>query len=328
MLIVWAPLPRSLEHRLGIAPLSAQTPSPVTLPLAYVDTSYTLPTGCATIPVGTLPTGACKIITVNSGQSFQTALNQVRRGDIIQLQANASFVGPFELPDKGTGTDWVYVVSSNLANLPGPGNRLNPNLGGVCNTEGALPCGVTPNASLADMPRIMSGGGIPYRWLGTAHGADRYRFIGIEFRATPGEDVGAGIRLHETVSHSPHTTLAQKSSDMIFDRCLMRGNRTAPYAGRAIIVNGDRHAVINSYLSDWVDDDIDTQAVLMHGYASVFAVINNYLEATGRTSTPTTPRPSAAWSTCPRTARFAAISCGSWSNGTRAAGTTPRTCSR
>ncbi len=39
--------------------------------------------------------------------------------------------------------------------------------------------------------------------------------------------------------------------------------------------------MINSYVSDWVDDDSDTQAVLMSGYASVFAVINNYLEATG-----------------------------------------------
>ncbi len=195
--MVASPLPSSLENTVGITPLSAQSPSPVTLPLSYVDTSYTLPTGCATIPVGTAPTGACKIITVNGGQSFQTALNQARRGDIIQLAANANFQGPFELPDKGAGTGWVYVVSSALGSLPGPGSRLNPNLGGTCGTEAALPCGVTPNAALSDLPKIMSGGGVPHRWLQTAHGADRYRFIGIEFRVTPGEQVGAGIRLHE-----------------------------------------------------------------------------------------------------------------------------------
>jgi len=280
-LIVWAQLPSSLGRTLGVAPLSAQAPSPVTLPLSYVDTSYTLPTGCTPIAVGTVPSGACKIITVGAGQSFQTALNQVRRGDIIQLAAGATFVGPFELPDKGAGTDWVYIVSSALGNLPGPGNRLNPNLGGSCGAEGSLPCGVTPNASLSDMPTILSGGGIPARWIATAHGADRYRFIGIEFRSAPGEQVTAGVRLHETYWGTPHSTLSEKTSDIILDRCLMRGNRTAPYAGRAVIINGDRHAVINSYLSDWVDDDSDTQAVLMHGYASVFAVINNYLEATG-----------------------------------------------
>ena len=265
----------------GLVITGAQTSSPVTLPTGYVDTSYSLPAGCEVISVGTTPDGGCKTIAVGAGQSFQTALNTARRGDIIQLAAGASFTGPFELPDKGGGTGWVYVVSSALDRLPGPGNRLNPNLGGACGGEGALPCGVTPNAALTDMPRIMSGGGQPYRWLATAHGADRYRFIGIEFRTTPGEYVSVGIRLYENLSHTYHSTLAQKTSDIIFDRCVMRGQRTAPFAGRPIAINGDRHAVINSYLSDWVDDDSDTQAVLIVGYARVWAVVNNYLEATG-----------------------------------------------
>jgi hypothetical protein len=261
--------------------VQAQAWSPVQLPVGYVDTSYSLPTGCAPIPVGTAPTGACKIITVGAGQNFQTALNQARRGDIIQLAANATFVGPFELPDKGAGTDWVYVVSSALGSLPGPGNRLNPDLGGACSAEGSLPCGVPPNASLSDLPKIMSGGGYPYRWIQTAHGADRYRFIGIEFGATPGEIVGVGIRLYENAQGQFHGALSEKTSDIIFDRCLMRGSYTAPYAGRGVVINGDRHAVINSYLSGWVDDDTDTQAVLITGYAPVFAVVNNYLEASG-----------------------------------------------
>jgi hypothetical protein len=140
---------------------------------------------------------------------------------------------------------------------------------------------VTANAALADLPRIMSGGDVPHRWLATAHGADRYRFIGIEFRTTPGQQIGLGIRLTQTLAMADHLTVEQKTSDIVFDRCLMRGGRTAPFAGRAIALNGNRHAVINSYLSDWVDDDSDTQAVLVHGYAETFAVINNYLEATG-----------------------------------------------
>jgi hypothetical protein len=259
----------------------AQGQSPVTLPLGYVDTTYTLPTGCTEIDVGVAPSGGCKIITVDAGQNFQTALNQSRRGDIIQLAANATFQGPFELPDKGAGTGWVYVVSSALASLPGAGNRLNPDLGGGCGTEGALPCGVTPNASLAALPKITSGGCGPCRWITTAHGADRYRFIGIEFRTSPGHSVGLGIRLHETMGLAGHETLAQKTSDIVFDRCLMRGSRAAPYGLRPIGLNGDRHAVINSYISDWVHEDADTQAVLAFGYASRFAIINNYLEATG-----------------------------------------------
>lgn len=255
--------------------------SPVALPRAFVDTSYELPTGCEEVDVGIALSGGCKIITVDAGQSLQTALDHARRGDIVRLAANQSFTGPFELPDKGPGTGWVYVVSSALARLPGPGNRLNPNLGGTCGTEGALPCGVKPNAALSDLPRIMSGGGVPHRWLATAHGADRYRFIGIAFETTPGEQVGLGIRLNEDAHHRAHATPEQKTSDIIFDRCLMRGSYTAPFAGRAIAITGERHAVVNSYLSAWVDDDSDTQAILVHAYAPVFAVINNYLEATG-----------------------------------------------
>jgi hypothetical protein len=290
----FVPVPRVVTGVIVLTIAVLQTPFPVdsasqtgagslpaALPRAFVDTTYTLPAGCEEVDVGVTPTGGCNVITVDAGQDFQTALNLARRGDIIQLAADATFQGPFELPDKPAGSGWIYVVSSALSRLPGPGNRLNPDLGGACGTEGALPCGVTPNAALADLPRIMSGGGVPHRWLATAHGADRYRFIGIEFRTTPGEQVGLGIRLIQTLAMADHLTADQKTSDIIFDRCLMRGGRTAPFAGRAIALNGNRHAVINSYLSDWVDDDSDTQAVLVHGYAETFAVINNYLEATG-----------------------------------------------
>ena len=290
----FVPMPRSVTGVVVLAITVIQTPFPgepspgtgagalpAALPRAFVDTNYTLPTGCEDIDVGVTPAGGCKVITVGAGQDFQTALNLARRGDVIQLAADGTFQGPFELPAKPGGPGWIYVVSSALSSLPGPGNRLNPDLGGACGTEGALPCGVTANAALADLPKIMSGGGVPHRWLATAHGADRYRFIGIEFRTTPGEQVGLGIRLTQTLAMADHLTIEQKTSDIIFDRCLMRGARAAPFAGRAIALNGNRHAVINSYLSDWVDDDSDTQAVLVHGYAATFAVVNNYLEATG-----------------------------------------------
>ena len=261
-------------------PLGQQTTLPVALPSESVDLAYTLPAKCAPIDVGVAPTGTCKIITVDAGQDLQKALELARRGDIVQLEANATFVGPFELPDKGAGTGWIYVVSSELARLPAAGNRLNPDLGGVCDRQGALPCGVTANARLADMPKIVAGGCNPCRWITTARGADRYRFIGVEFMARPGDYVGSGIRLNETTMHASHTALADKTSDIVFDRCLMRPDPAAG-SNRAIIVNGSRHAVVNSYLADWIDDDSDTQAVLVAGYATMFAIVNNYLEASG-----------------------------------------------
>ena len=88
-----------------------------TLPTApqTFDTTYAAPTGAT--------------LTVAAGGDLQAALNQAQLGDTIVLQAGATFTGPFKLPNKTTGTGWIYVVSSNLASLPPPAHasaRITP----------------------------------------------------------------------------------------------------------------------------------------------------------------------------------------------------------
>jgi len=63
------------------------------LPQSYIDTVYSEPSGST--------------ITVNAGGDFQAALNSAHLGDIIALQAGASFTGPFTLPNKTSGTGWI-----------------------------------------------------------------------------------------------------------------------------------------------------------------------------------------------------------------------------
>src|SRR6516162_4263003 len=77
------------------------------------DTSYAAPNG--------------KTLTVAAGGNLQAALDQAELGDTIVLEAGATFKGRFTLPNKMTGSGWIYVVSSKLSNLPSPGHRVGPN---------------------------------------------------------------------------------------------------------------------------------------------------------------------------------------------------------
>ena len=77
--------------------LLAQTIVNPQLPRTLLDTTYVQPTGVT--------------ITVQAGGNLQTAINSARPGDVIRLQAGATFTGNFTLPNK-TGTGWVTIRTS------------------------------------------------------------------------------------------------------------------------------------------------------------------------------------------------------------------------
>src|SRR5438046_2526241 len=81
------------------------------LPQAWVDTSY--------------PGAPGKVWSVAAGGNLQAALGSAQPGDIVSVAAGAYFAGPLTLPAK-SGTGWVLVVSSALAQLPPPGTRVTP----------------------------------------------------------------------------------------------------------------------------------------------------------------------------------------------------------
>lgn len=227
-----------------------------------------------------------KVITVPSGGDLQVALNQAQPGDVISLQAGAVYMGPFTLPYK-QGSGWITLESSAVASaLPKPGTRVSP-------------------ADAADMPKLEALSGSV---ISTASGAHNYLFIGIEITpGTPTPSVvsrmahwlrsalpGAAIvrpTAQATVSQaaqlvdlvtlgSGDTSTSTLPSYIVFDRCYIHGDAVVG-ARRGIAMNSMYTAVINSYLSDFKQTDVDSQAIGSWNGPGPFKIQNDYLEAAG-----------------------------------------------
>jgi hypothetical protein len=232
---------RFLLLPLAQASALAAAPEP---PRQFVDTTYVPPTG--------------QTIVVDSGGSFQAALDMAQPGDMISLRAGATFVGPFTLPVK-SGTGWIIVrTSAPDAGLPPPGVRITP-------------------AYASAMPKIVSadsGGAIV-----TAPGAHHFRFIGVEFTVASNVSLNYGlVRLGEGTS--VQNTLAKVPHHLIFDRVYVHGNPSVNLR-RGFALNSAWTAVIDSHVSGAHEVGADSQAIAAWNGPGPFKIVNNYLEGAG-----------------------------------------------
>jgi len=203
-----------------------------------------------------LPTPTGKTITLAAGGDFQAALNTAALGDVIVLQAGATYSGPFTLPNK-SGSGWIIVRSSaSDSSLPPPGARVSPS------DASAMAKIITPNLQNDWPPAVQ-----------TAAGAHHYRFIGIEFTAAPSTYTYNLVQLgwYETdPSQLPH--------DIIIDRCYVHADPVKG-ARRGVSLNGNSMAVIDSYVSDFKEVGSDSQGVFGFNGFGPFKIVNNYIEA-------------------------------------------------
>ncbi len=212
------------------------------LPQVYIETTYDPPVGG-------------QLISVSTSAAFQTALNTAHLGDIIELQAGTTFTGPFTLPNKTSGTGWIYIRSSAYASLPAPCERVSP-------------------ADAANMPKLVviagNGGAI-----NTASNAHHYRFVGIEFKPVAGNYVYNIVYIG-----NGETSAAKQPNNLVFDRCYIHGD---PVAGsrRGVLMNGAYISVIDSYISDCKEDGADSQAIAAYSTTGPLKIVHNYLEGAG-----------------------------------------------
>jgi len=97
-----------LAAGLGLCVVAVEA-APPERPRATVDTSDVRPIG--------------RTIAVLAGGNVQAALNAAQPGDVITLEAGATFRGPFTLPNKA-GLGWITVrTSAPDSSLPPPGTE-------------------------------------------------------------------------------------------------------------------------------------------------------------------------------------------------------------
>jgi hypothetical protein len=201
----------------------------------------------------TPPPAVGRTLSVAAGGDLQAALERAQPGDVISVEAGASFVGPFTLPRK-QADGWITIrTSAPDHQLPPRGVRIDPSYAPF-------------------MPKLEAGRGSV---IVTAPGAHHYRFVGIEIRPKPRV---ALVNLVELGAREPAVELMP--SHLIFDRCYLHGD---PEKGtrRGIAMNSRDAAVVDSYLSDFKEVGVDSQAIAGWTGPGPFKIVNNYLEAAG-----------------------------------------------
>ena len=210
-----------------------------------------------------LPKSA-RTIYVKQDNDLQAAFDNANLGDVVMLDAGATFRGNFKLPNKTTGSGWIYIISSDMASLP-EGTRVGP-------------------SDAAHMPKIISPNSAPA--LFTVFAAHNYRFAGIEFSTSAAITnlilMGYGLTNY---SDPIWRKIAADSLDILphditFDRCYLHSTSDSNAARVGICANGRYIAVIDSYLSNFKDTS-DAQAILVYNGSGPLKIVNNYLEATG-----------------------------------------------
>ena len=232
-------VPRAALAALGLAVLGAAATGAPELPRAAVEAPAAAPSG--------------RVTAVPAGGNLQAALDRATPGDVIALEAGATYTGPFTLPRK-SGEGFIVVRSgAPEAELPPRGPSRRP-LARAPHAEAGLRVGI----------RDRRGTGRPS--LPVRGSRDRAR-DGVFLKNLV--ELGAGASSLESLPHH-----------LAFERCYVHGDRLRG-ARRGIAMNARDVLVVDSYFADFKEVGADSQAIAGWNGPGPFALVNNYLEAAG-----------------------------------------------
>ena len=202
--------------------------------------------------ITTSPDGATHKVGPNG--DLQRAIDRANPGDVIVVEANATYTGPFTLPKKA-GNSYITIQSSRVAELP-EGVRVGPE-------KSALFAKL--QSAEAEKPVIK-----------TMAGGHHYRFVGVEISTA-----SADKKVYDLVQlGDAKQTAEQVPHDFVIDRSYIHGFPTQDVQ-RGVSLNGEEITVSNSYISEIHGRGYDTQALCGWNGPGPFYILNNYLEAAG-----------------------------------------------
>ena len=241
---------------------------PAELPRIYVSTA-----------LANTPTPG-NIVTVPAGADLRTILNAANCGDILELQAGATFIGNFTLPAKACDdAHWIQIRSASSDELlPAEGTRLTPCYAGVSALPGRPDLNCQSTAVVT--AKVMTKNSVSPFLL--ASGANHYRIgPGLEITRTTGNGIVYGL----------FNSIPQTSDHIILDRNWIHGT-VQDDTTRGVMLSGVTYAgVVDSYLNDFhcasvIGTCVDSQAIsggdgpLAQG---IWRIHNNFLEAAAET---------------------------------------------
>ena len=179
------------------------------------------------------------IRTVNAEDDLQATLNSAQCGDVVELQAGATFSGPFTVPAKKCDDQhWIVIrTSADDSLLPAESKRATPCYAGVSSLAGRpqYPCD-NPQNVMAQVQMAIPGDG-PFV---IADGANHYRFLGLEIMRPEGVD-GLG-RLVSGLGTADH---------LVFDRLWLHGATQDETVVGLSLTGMSNVAAVDSYFSDF-----------------------------------------------------------------------------
>lgn len=195
------------------------------------------------------PTG--RVIKVPPGGNLQAAIDQATSGDIVELQAGATYKGQIDLPKKDLA-DFVTIRSSAYADLA-EGKRVSPAEKGRMAT---IVAGMAGRAAIK-----------------AADGAHHYRFVGMEFTADS-MTFNYGIVVLGNEEKRPERV----PHDIEIDRSYIHPAGKS-ISRRGIALNSASTTIKNSYIAGFGFAGEETQGICGWTGSHNVKIINNYIEA-------------------------------------------------
>ncbi|MGA1871168.1 MAG: dockerin type I repeat-containing protein [bacterium] len=225
------------------------------LPRVYIDTTYVEPPGT--------------VISVSAGGDFQQALDIAQPGDIIELEAGATFAprtyGAFVLKRKiNPNNKWIYIRSTDYTNLPPCGTRV----GKGCEDDSCSNL-LSDKAHMAILER--NEGPI----LEAEYGAQYYRLIGLEIRAKSNWAAYGGALVK--LGNNAMTIGLEFPHHIFIDRCYIHSN--GKEVRRGVEFHGEYMAAIDSYISNFFNSE--AQSIWGNNGPGPYKISNNFLEGSG-----------------------------------------------
>jgi hypothetical protein len=250
----------------ALSPAAAQTPGfdgPAELPRVYIKSAL------ADTPA------PGKVWRIKEGDSVQQALNRAACGDVVELQAGATFDGSISLPAKSCDDNhWIILrTAAPDSSLPSEGTRITPCYAGVASLPGRAPlqCGSSQNV----MARI-GGSKRQNRIVSNDAGATHYRFIGLEIADTEVNGPDGGFW---------DLVLLKNADHIIFDRCWVHGSPTGEDIKGVVFEASSYIAIVDSFISDIHSktsaNGADSSAIASVTGIGPVKIVNNFLEAAG-----------------------------------------------